>query len=161
MTLSRKIAAALDENTRSYNPPCLVAVDAGTDRIALEITALDSVGVAFDGLEYQATDRDDRSPDALNAWGEALARRVRYLMEPLKVLEVDAGEGVVQLRSEVPSVREDVRNFYEVRLGRRGTCRIERYAFDPATRARTRTSCFMTREMLERLADDIAATSAC
>ena len=35
---------------------------------------------------------------------------------------------------------------------------MERFAFDEATRQRRRSPCQLTREVLERLADDIAAS---
>ena len=159
MTLSRKIAAALDENTRAYNLPCTITVDDGPNRITLDATALDSVGVAFDALEYAATDRTDWTSAALNAWGEKLARRVTYLMEPLRVLEIDAGGGEVQIRSASPTPRAEARTYYEVRLNRKGTCRLERFSYDETTRQRRRTPCNLTREVVERLADDIAASS--
>ena len=47
MSLSKKIAAALDENTRAYVIPCAVTVDDGPHRVTLHLTALDTVGVAF------------------------------------------------------------------------------------------------------------------
>ena len=159
MTLSRKIAAALDENTRAYNLPCSVTVDEGPDRVTLEIAALDSVGVALDGLEYATTDRKEWLPQDLNAWGDRIARKVTYLMEPLHVLEVDGGRGEVQLRSQAPTHRGDARNYYEVRLGREGVCRVERFTYDPAEKRRRRTPCHLTREVVERLAEDLAATS--
>jgi len=160
MTLSRKIAAALDESTRVFNLPCTITVDEGPNRITLDLTALDSVGVAFDALEFAATDRNDWSSHDLNAWGERLAKRVTYLMEPLRVLEIDAGGGEVQIRSDAPTPRAETRGYYEVRLNRQGTCRLERYVYDEADRQRRRTACHLTREVVERLADDIAATSA-
>ena len=159
MTLSRKIAAALDENTRAYNLPCVVTIDDGPDRINLEITSLDSVGVALDSLEFVAADRKEWTPRDLNAWGAKLSRRVSYLLEPLKVLEIDGGAGQVQLRSESPTVRGDSRGYYEVRLDRAGRCRLERYVVDPDRRGRRRTPCHLTREVVERLADDIASAS--
>jgi hypothetical protein len=160
MSLSQKIAAALDENTRAYNLPCAVTVEDGPNRLTLNLKALDSVGVAFDSLEFVATDRNDWSSEALNAWGERLAARVTYLLEPLKVLEIDAGGGEVQIRSQSPSARADQRGFYEVRLFRNGSLRMERYVFADATRQRQRTSCQFTREVVERLADDIAASAS-
>ena len=160
MSLSRKIAAALDENTRAYVLPCTVSVEDGPNRLALELTALDAVGVAFDGLEFTTTDRTEWSSEALNAWGRRLADRVTYLLEPLKVLEIDAGGGEVQIRSNAPTPRADQRGFYEVRLRRNGTLRLERFVFDAAARQRRRGSCQLTREVLERLADDIAASAS-
>ena len=47
MSLSRKIAAALDENTKVHVLPCDVTVEEGPHRLTLHLTALDTVGVAF------------------------------------------------------------------------------------------------------------------
>lgn len=160
MNPSQKIAAALDENTRAYILPCTVVVEDGPNRFTLNLTALDGVGLAFDCLEFATTDRQDWSSEALNAWGERLAARVTYLLEPLKVLEIDAGGGEVQIRSQTPSARADQRGFYEVRLYKHGLLRMERYIFDDSTRQRRRTPCQFTREVLERLADDIAASAS-
>ena len=47
MSLSKKIAAALDENTKAYVLPCTVTVEDSPDRLTLNLTALDTVGLAF------------------------------------------------------------------------------------------------------------------
>ncbi|QEH37770.1 hypothetical protein OJF2_63610 [Aquisphaera giovannonii] len=159
MSPSREIAAALDENTRAYILPCAVTSEGAGYRFTLHLTALDSVGVGLDSLEFQATDRTEWSSEELNAWGTRLADRVTYLLEPLKVLEIDAGGGEVQLRSQAPTPRNDRRSYYEVRLFRSGLLRLERIAFDEATRRRERAACHLTREVLERLANDIVASS--
>jgi hypothetical protein len=158
MSLSRKIAAALDENTKVHAPPCEVAVDEGPHRLALNLTALDAVGVAFSSLEFATTSRPEWSSDALQDWGTRLAGRVTYLMEPLKVLEVDAAGGEVDLRSQAPTSRDEHRSYYQVRLFKQGRLLMERRAFDEASRRPRSASCQLTREVLERLADDIAAS---
>jgi hypothetical protein len=158
MSLSKRIAAALDENTKVHAPPCEVAVEEGAHRLALNLTAIDTVGVAFESLEFAATGRPEWTSDALRAWGDRLAARVTYLMEPLKVLEVDAAGGEVHIRSQSPTARGEQRSYYEVRLFKQGTLRMERRAFDEASRRRDRIPCQLTREVLERLADDIAAS---
>ncbi len=93
MSLSKKIAAALDVNTKVHSPPCEIAVEEGPHRLALNLTAIDTVGVAFDSLDFATTGRPEWTSEALRAWGEHLAARVTYLMEPLKVLEVERGRG--------------------------------------------------------------------
>jgi hypothetical protein len=160
MSLSQKIAAAIDENTRAYILPCAVSVEDGPNRLTLSLTALDTVGVAFDTLEFVATDRALWSSEALRGWGERLAARVTYLLEPLKVIEIDAGGGEVQIRSQAPTARAHQRGFYEVRLYKQGSLRMERFVYNDATRERQRTPCQLTREVVERLADDIAASTA-
>jgi hypothetical protein len=160
MSLSQKIAAAIDENTRAYILPCTVTVEDGPNRFTLNLTALDTVGVAFDDLEFATTNRADWPSEALKAWGERLAARVTYLLEPLKVIEIDAGGGEVQIRSQAPTSRAEQRGFYEVRLHKQGLLRMERYVYNDTTRQRQRTSCQLTREVIERLADDIVASAS-
>jgi hypothetical protein len=154
--LSRKIAAAVDSNPG----PGPMSVDDGPHRLTLQLTAASPIGVAFDALEFAATDKPDWSADALKAWGDRLAARVTYLMEPLVVLEVDAVEGDVELRSQAPTARDTLRSYYEVHLHREGTLRLRRVAFDAADRRRRAVTCQLTREVLERLTDDLVASVA-
>jgi len=158
MSLSKKIAAAIDENTKAYVLPCTVTVEDSPNRLTLHLTALDTVGLAFTALEFATTSRAEWSSEALKGWGDRLSSRLTYLMEPLKVLEIDAGGGEVQIRSQSPTPRSEQRGYYEVRLFRQGNLRMERFVLDEATRQRRPTPCQLTREVLERLADDIAAS---
>ena len=89
-----------------------------------------------------------------------LAGRITYLMEPLKVLEVDSGGGEVQIRSQSPTARDGERGYYEIRLFRQGMLRMQRFIYDASTRQRRESPCQLTREVLERLADDISASVA-
>jgi hypothetical protein len=158
MSLSKKIAAALDENTRAYVMPCTVTVDDGPQRVTLHLTALDTVGLAFSSFEFANSGRSEMTSEALNEWGTRLAARITYLMEPLKVLEIDSGGGEVQIRSQSPTARHAERGYYEMRLFRQGGLRMQRFTYDEATRQRRESTCQLTREVVERLADDIAAS---
>ncbi len=159
MSLSKKIAAALDENTKVHVLPCSVTVEEGPHRLTLHLQALDTVGLACTALEFTTSSRAEWTSEALRGWGERLAGRVSYLMEPLKVLEIDPAGGEVQIRSQNPTTRSEQRGYYEVRLFKQGALRLERFAFDEATRQRRPIACQFTREVLERLADDIAASA--
>ncbi len=55
MSLSKKIAAALDENTKAYVLPCSVTVEESPNRLTLHITAFDTVGLACTALEFVTT----------------------------------------------------------------------------------------------------------
>jgi hypothetical protein len=158
MSLSKKIAAALDENTKAYVLPCTVTVEDSPSRLTLNLTALDTVGLAFSTMEYANTSRTEWSSDALKQWGDRLSKKVTYLMEPLKVVEVHDQGGEVQMRSQSPTPRDQERAYYEMRLFRQGTLRMERFVYDDTTRQRRQVPCQLTRETLERLADDIAAS---
>lgn len=158
MSLSRKIAAALDARPASGALPCETSVEDGAHRLSLHLTAAGPVGLAFSALEFTTTARAEWTPEALKAWGDRLAARVTYLMESLVVLEHDVDAGAVELRSQSPTPRAQQRAYYEVRLNRAGTLRLARVAFDDATRQRRTADCQMTGEVLERLIDDVVAS---
>jgi hypothetical protein len=160
MSLSQKIAAVVDAGPDAVAIPCDVAVEEGPLRLVLHVTATGPVGLAFDRLDFSTSDRPEWSTEALRGWGERLAARLTYLMEPLRVLEVDPQDGEVELRSQVPTLRNGSRSYYEIRLNRRGALRLTRVAFDEGTRKRTVVAGQMTREVLERLADDLVASVA-
>jgi hypothetical protein len=158
MSLSKKIAAALDENTKAYNFPCSVTVEEGPSRLTLHLTGLDAVGVALTNLEFASSEQSEWSSGALKGWGDRLASRVTYLMEPLKVVEVDGAGHEVQMRSQRPTPRDEQRSYYEITLFGQGALQMQRYVFNDETRERRQTPCQLTREVLERLADDIVAS---
>ncbi len=160
MTLSRKIADAVETHARTAGAkiPGLVTAETEDHRIALRLIGGGPVGVAFGELAFAAINPDPTLSTAeLRGWGDRLAARLTYLMEPLVVLEVDAEAGSAELRSESPTTRGDVRSFYEVRLARDRSLHLGRVSFDAATRQRRPVACQLTGEMLERLTDDLVA----
>ncbi len=160
MSLSRKIVAEVDAYNSAGIFPGSVTADEGTNRLTLHLTAAGSVGLAFSALDFATATRAEWSPEALKAWGDRVAARVTYLMEPLIVLEHDIEAGEVELRSQAPTPRAQLRSFYEVRLNRQGTLHLARVVFDETTRQRRTADCQMTREVLERLSDDLVASVA-
>jgi len=156
MILSPKIAAALD-GPDAGALPCDVTIEEGAHRLVLHLTASGPVGLAFSALAYRTTARPEWTSPSLKAWGDRIAARVTYLMEPLVVLEHDSLAGEVEIRSHVPTARGDHRAYYEIRIGREGTLTLTRITFDEATRQRRPIDCMMTREVIERLSDDIIA----
>ena len=159
MSLSQKIAAALDARPISGPLPCDVAVADGAHRLGLlNLTAAGPVGLAFTFLDFATTVRGEWPADDIKAWGDRIAARVTYLMEPLVMLERDLERGEVVLRSGSPTPRAQQRAYYEVVLGRMGTFRLSRIVFDETTRQRHPADCQLTREVLERLVDEIVAS---
>lgn len=156
MSLSHAIAAALDKGNSSG----MVSADEGDDSIQLDLVASSAVGVECHNLEYRTASRTHWSADDLRAWGDRVAARVTYLMEPLVVAEIDADAAEVQILSKSPTPRGPSRSFYEVRLNATGVLRLVRITFDEPDRRRRTTTFQLTREVLERLADDLAATAA-
>jgi hypothetical protein len=160
MSLSQKIAAAVDETTVEDTLPREITVDDGIHRISLSLTAGGPVGLAFDTLRFSVIDGKGRSAPELRAWADRLVSRVTYLMEPLVLVEFDGLQGEVDLRSQSPTTRGEQRAYYEVRMQKAGTLTLSRVVFDEPTRRRRPTACQMTREALERLVDDLVACTA-
>jgi hypothetical protein len=162
MTLSRRIAAALDDPTvLAGAPPHHATAEQTPHRLSLAVRVASPVGVEVESFELSHTDEDrpDRSLDDLKARADRVAARVTYLMEPLRLIEADAQGVEVELRSAQPTARDGRRAYYEVRLNRRGTLRLARVVFDESDRSRTETPFQLTREVLDRLVDDLVATA--
>ena len=81
MILSPKIAAALD-GPDAGTLPCVVPIEDGGNRLVLHLTASGPVGLAFSALDFATTARPEWTPESLKAWGDRIAARVTYLMEP-------------------------------------------------------------------------------
>jgi len=155
MSLSQKIAAALDARPENGALPCRITVEDEPNRLTLGLTASGPVGMAFDSLDFATFARTEWSPEDLKAWADRIASRVTYLMEPLVVIEHDEVGGEVELRSQAPTPRGDRRSYFELRLNRHGTMTLSRIAVDETSRRRQPTTCQLTREVLERLTDDL------
>jgi hypothetical protein len=160
MTLSRKIADAVESRLESGGDPGVVEAAEGSATLRISLTAAGPVGLAFDTLAFskRAEGAEPLASEALRAWGETLANRLTYLMEPLVVLEVDAEVGEAELRSRTPTARNERSSYYELRLNRDRGLQLRRVGFDRLTRERQPVPCQMTIEVLERLADDLVAS---
>lgn len=102
-----------------------------------------------------------RGPGAepgLQEWADTLAQRVTGLMEPLQVIEVDALKNEAILRSNSPTVRNDKRAHYELKLegGRKATLRRYQAPLDP-TAKREPATFVLTHEVIAKLVDDLTA----
>jgi hypothetical protein len=160
MSLSQKIVAALDAAQTPGAVPGAVAASEGGHDLTIDVTACGPVGFAFSKLAFSTPDRAGLAPEALRDWADRLASRITYLMEPLVVVEHDPLSGEVELRSELPTARGAVRSYYEIVLSHEARLSLSRVAFDDASRHRHPAHCQMTREVLERLTDDLV-TCAC
>ena len=136
MTLSRKIADAVDFAPFEAPPgtcPAPSRPRPGPSRLALNLTARRPRRARLRRAGLRPIPTGATCPtEALRGWGDRLAARLTYLMEPLVVLEVDAQAGEAELRSQAPTPRGDRRSFYEVRLRREGSLHLRRVAFDRA-----------------------------
>ena len=72
MSLSQKIAAALEARPDNGALPCDVSADDGPSRLSLHVTASGPVGLAFDTLDFASSSRDRWTAEDLRAWGERI-----------------------------------------------------------------------------------------
>jgi len=159
MSLSKKIAAEVDDLVKTCAPPLCVSASEGPHAIDLPISLATAVGVECDGFDFRVNDRVELTLDQLKAWGSRLCARLTYLMEPLSVLESDPVGGEVIVRSQTPTPRDGRRSYYEIRLGKSNHLRFDRVVFQEAARSRRTVPCQFTNEVLERLVDDVVATA--
>lgn len=141
-------------------PGSVATIETPHGRFELTVRETGPVGAAFDQLAYAATTRPSWDTKALTQWAEALTNRVTYLMEPLRVLEIDTEERHVELRSPQPTQRQGGRFFYQAVLDHSGLLTLKRFRFDEADRKREQVPLQLTRETLERLMEDCALTAS-
>jgi len=93
---------------------------------------------------------------ALADWAAHVAAEATGLLEPLKVVEVDAAHGHALLRSDEPAEKRDDLFYYEVLLQQTGVAFVRRYRGSRQPIKREQVSFILTREALAKLVEDIA-----
>jgi len=93
---------------------------------------------------------------ALTQQADRLARRVTGLLEPLRLIEVDAARAEALLRSEKPAVRGDELYYYELLLRGEHSSTLRRYKATRAGGRREAVPYALTHEAIAKLAADLA-----
>jgi hypothetical protein len=128
-------------------------VPADTARVQLDAAKLDDIAGVYKGVTVTGATLPD---GGVRAWADGVAGRVRGLLEPLKVIEVDTTRDAAVLRSDEPAVSGGVAKYYEVNLDGTGTATVNRYQADRDAGTRREPVGFaLTHEVTGRLVDDI------
>ena len=98
-----------------------------------ELIAHDTLACAFERFEVQSAGLATAEIDRLKSVAETLSRRLTYLLEPISPVEVDAGQCVVQLRSNPPQRDENGASYYELLVQRGGRLSLCRWLKEPGT----------------------------
>lgn len=134
-----------------------LAIPAG--RVDCRLTAVDQLGCSFEHLTV-TTDRLAQATSAeLKELCEKLSRRLNYLLEPIRPVEVDQEHCMVQMRSHPPQKDLDGTTYYELVAQRGGQIRLCRY-HKQRGQVRRVIAATVTREVLGRLASDLAEAVA-
>ncbi|MDP7018067.1 MAG: hypothetical protein QGG36_19845 [Pirellulaceae bacterium] len=136
----------------------VLTLDAAGGRLRCELAAVDSIGCAAREIEWRTDALAGAGVDRLRAIADQLVARTTYLLESLEVLEIDRERAVLQLRSSKPDQRDGARMYYEVVVEAGGAIHLHRYQKTPGE-PRSAVEFFMTREVLGRIAVDMAETS--
>jgi hypothetical protein len=160
MTLNETVLQKLAEWKPGDGRQILAVPDQGSGwGVALTVDRADQLGC----LVWELTLRRSNPPtesnaETLGAWAGRIADRVTGLLEPLKVIEVDAPRQVAMLRSEEPAQRGDDLFYYEVLLKGAAEANLRRYhASRQSNQHREQVAFALTHEAIAKLADDLTA----
>jgi hypothetical protein len=155
MTLQEQLQQQLTGSQPFSSGEQVLEASEGARSLRCELVALDSLACAFTRLSLRSDALRQLSSAQLRAAAEGLAKRLTYLLEPIRPIEVDAEGAVVQLRSDPPHKETDRTSYYELLLSRGCELSLVRYA-RPAGQPRQPIAAQVTREVLVRLAGDLA-----
>jgi hypothetical protein len=160
MDLGRQAASTLKSWGSFSGESRTLAVTGDRSTIAVEVRAADSLGCSLAEVRLRSLQPLRLGLEQLRSWGARLSKRIRYLLEALETLEVDADAGRLLLRSSPPETKPDgAVLYYELVLEGSGQLLLRRYRFDPGTRERTEEPIVCTIEVVEKMFNDLASAA--
>lgn len=163
MSLSLDLAAALTPLIgQTFLPAQTVTVADGSGvGLSVDLLSVEALGVSCEELRLEVPVLNAASLDALKKWGDALCKRITYLLENLGPLEYDATANEVLIRSTPPDIGSPgTTKYYEVLLSSQGAGRfsLRRFRNDAANPGRVPVPLQLTHELLAKLVNDLTAT---
>ena len=149
--LHRKLA---EWRPDTANPTLSLTDPEGGWSVTLDAEAVESIGSRLRRVSVRPVGATVTAP--LRDQAGRLAREVTSLLEPLRVVEVDDGHAVAQLRSVSPSQRDGAARYYEVTRHADGTTHLSRYETRPTEGKRQTIPFNLTHEALAKVVGDFA-----
>lgn len=141
---------------QSQEATSVITATSDVGRLECHLEQIDSIASALQRLSFAAEQPLSASPAELLQVGTALAARLTYLLEPIRVHEHDPDAGAVLLRS-IPPHREDrTASYYELSVTSEGI-HLRRYEKQPRGERRPALM-HVTHEVLCRCAEDLEST---
>ena len=155
MTLANTLQKKLAENTSpEHSAPNVIQHQGWT--VTFRPEAIDTLGCQLGDVTFQRETPQDTG-DA-RAWGERICRKVTGLLEPLKLVEVDAGTQVALLRSAEPTPANPGLDYHEMELHGTNRAIVRRYrGFQEVGRKREPIPFTVTYDALAKVVDGITA----
>jgi hypothetical protein len=158
MTLNERLLEKLAEWRPDSGRQTLTVSEPTTNTtVAVTADRTDVIGAQL----WEVTTHRPVALDAagLKTWAENTAGRITGLLEPLRVLEIDAERLTALLRSEAPTQRGENRFYYEVQLHGDGRAHVARFqASAKADGRRQQVIYALTHEALAKLVSDVDAS---
>lgn len=150
-TLLRKLA-----NWRPDTARQTLTADADGWKADVTADSVDTVGAKLWEVALQRT-APAANPAPLAEQAARIAARVTGLMEPLRLVEIDAAHDMAQLRSAAPAAKGDALHYYEVERRTDGRSNVRRFQGGNAVTKREQVPFALTHEALAKLVSDLAS----
>ena len=148
------VQKSLDERLRAGTARQTLLLAAAGLAFELDLEKADELACVVTRVQVAPTARPSLP---LAERGLAIANRITGLMEPLRVVEVDAPAAVAQLRSQTPATVGDGRAYYELLLEASGRATLRRYVGRSDEPRREPAPFTLTREALAKLIVDLGS----
>lgn len=158
MSLKQQVQQALQTWPSFAGESRLLAASDGGIRLQCWLTALDRLACAFEQFQLYHPALAGASLERLKQAADTLSSRLTYLLEPIRIVEADAHQCVVQLRSSPPDREGQAPAYYELLVRADGTLSLARFAQPPAA-PRHVVPAQVTHEVLLKLVADFAAVA--
>lgn len=122
-----------------------------------DLTSAEKVGCTLTQIDLVEERHPAISMDDLVHWAEWICGRVTYLLEPLRVIEMDKQAGIALIRSGKPKTRRGEISYYELVADRHHHAWLRRY--QAKARVRGSVPFPLTHEQLEVLIDDLVESA--
>ena len=156
MTLQDKLQQELDRllpMIAGSAAPQQLTIDVGQGTLQCDLKAIDAIGCSFFNFSFSTDRLANTAPEELKRLSEMLAAKLHYLLEPIRLIEIEDGGNLLQLRSDPPQKNENSTSYYELLAKRGGEFTLCRYD-KPIGSPRSVVPANVTREVLCRLATD-------
>ncbi|MFQ5706039.1 MAG: hypothetical protein ACE5HO_01235 [bacterium] len=130
--------------------------------LRVEVKDFDKYSYLIDKIELTSENEAGQQATELSALKEQanyLAENIGYLLENLAIIEIDANNARIQLRSESPRREKSTVTYFEIILDALGTLVLQRYEIDnQGAKKRSRIPFNLTEEVFENLLNDLAGS---
>ncbi len=141
------------ERLQTNPPPDREVLDVAlpVGRLYCPLAAVDRIGCLAQELRL-AISAEHRDLERIRRVSHWLSQQIRYLLEPLSLIEIDTERVEAQLRSTEPQRVQSASRYYELLVAPTGL-RLQRYSA-PRGEPRTPIDMQLTHEVFRRLIDD-------